>query len=109
MRASDPALELDMLCRVVGTAWLYGPASFLEDVAERTGRSFEGEVGYAWQHEEPSELGPGVTLFYLGQEMAVPEELFADFARAYAEAWLEAAECLDVPTDPSLVRKLRGD
>lgn len=84
------------LCRAVETAWLYGPHSFLDSVSKRQGASFEGEVGYAFDHEYPEEIVEGVALFYFDQEITVSIPFFVRFVAAFAEAACRIPEAFDL-------------
>jgi hypothetical protein len=78
------------LCNVVETAWRYSPARLLKAVGEQHGQSFEGEVSFAYSHDYPDELEPGVTVDYLGEELVVSEEMFRRLVVALADFYLQA-------------------
>lgn len=88
LRCVECREDLLPLCRVVESAWAYGPEEFLKAVTRRQGQSFEGVVSFSFYAEYPEELLPGVTLGYFEDSCLVDDGFFVAFVLGFATAWL---------------------
>lgn len=91
--------QYDALCNIVETSWRYNPTKLLTSAINETGQSFEGEVSFAFDHEYPDELKPGVTLDFLGTEIVIETIMFKQFVSEYAKMCLNEGKNQQVNFD----------
>ena len=90
IRCTPENKSFQPLCNVVETSYLYNPIKLLNSVLNQHGQSFEGEVSFAYYHDYPDELEPGVNIYYFDKEFVVSEEQFKVFVIEFVNYSLKA-------------------
>ncbi len=103
---TPPSKAHDGLCFVVaGAALVSGIDKLLAAVKAREGMFIQAPGGFSYQHENPDELEPGVTVSFMDDDdLVLTEEFFTRFVVQFVRGCMAAFEELGKPVEEASLR-----